>query len=476
VVWVTDFGLAKTEERGLTDTGDLVGTIRYMAPERFRGQCDVRSDVYGLGLTVYELLTLRPAFDDPDRLRLVERIGREEPPPPRALDPRVPRDLETIVLKAIAKEPGRRYQSAVDLEADLRRFLEDRPVRARRSSTAEQAWRWCRRNPVVAGLVGALVLVCAGGFACVTWKWREAEQARQHERRAREEADQRAEQIRRDLEGLQTVYRCLESGDLHTHHGRWRAAAADYSRAVQARPELASPWNERGVFYTRVGLWDLAAADFAESFRLQEPATTYGWARHALFRAYVGDTTGYRAACARMLERFHGSTDVGAWTQIVDACLFWPGAVANPAELPALAERTDGKFLHGAWKFFLLGKAHYRAGHYRQAVGLLRDSLAAEPKWQDRIVNYPVLAMAHHRLGQPHEARQAMDNAARAFEKWMGSLSKLYPDLRSVQSASWVAYQVHYREARLLIEGAAPDDPRLLLLRARGLAAIGKAE
>jgi serine/threonine protein kinase len=475
VVWVTDFGLAKTEEGGLTDTGDLVGTIRYMAPERFRGQCDARADVYSLGLTLYELLVLRPAFDDPDRLRLVERIGQQDPPRPRALEPRVPRDLETIVLKATEKEPARRYSSAQELADDLRRFLEDRPVRARRTSAVEQGWRWCRRNPLVAGLLAALVLVFTGGFAAVSWKWREAEQAREQEGQARREADARAERIRRDLEGLQTVYRCLESADLHAHNGRWAAAEADYTQAVQARPDIASPWNERGVFYTRVGLWDLAAADFAESFRLQEPATSYGWQRHAMMRAYVGDITGYRAACARMLEHFRGSADAGAWTQIVDACLYWPGAVPEPAELLPLAERTDGEFLHGAWKLFLLGEAHYRAGHYRQAVGLLRDSLAADPRWQDRIVNYPVLAMAHHRLGQPREARQALDDAARAYEEWIQSLSKLYPDLRSIQWGGWVGFQVHYREARLLLEGAAPDDPRLQLLRARALAAIGKA-
>ncbi len=169
VVWVTDFGLARTEEAGLTRTGDVVGTIRYMAPERFRGRCDERGDVYGLGLTLYELLTLRRAFEDADRLRLVERIGQQEPPRPRALDPRVPRDLETVVLKAIAKEPARRYPSAQDLADDLRRFLEDRSIRARRALPWERTWRWCRRNPVVAGLTAAvavlLVVIAAGSTA-----------------------------------------------------------------------------------------------------------------------------------------------------------------------------------------------------------------------------------------------------------------------------------------------------------------------
>ena len=112
VVWITDFGLAKASDDGLTQTGDILGTLRYMAPERFRGEGDGRADVYALGLTLYELLTLRPAFDSPDRLQLIEQIKAEEPQRPRALDPRIPRDLETIVLKAIDKDPKDRYPSA----------------------------------------------------------------------------------------------------------------------------------------------------------------------------------------------------------------------------------------------------------------------------------------------------------------------------------------------------------------------------
>src|SRR5207248_10695662 len=114
-------------------------------PERFDGHGDTRSDLYSLGATLYELLALQPAFEDTNRARLVERVQREEPVRPRKLDPKIPRDLETIVLKAMAKEPARRYQTAGELAEDLRRFLADRPVKARRSSAVERAWRWCRR-------------------------------------------------------------------------------------------------------------------------------------------------------------------------------------------------------------------------------------------------------------------------------------------------------------------------------------------
>jgi serine/threonine protein kinase/WD40 repeat protein len=176
-VWVADFGLAKAvtadgpdtpDPRSLTETGDLVGTLRYMAPERFRGECDARGDVYALGVTLYELLTLRPAFDDPDRLRLVGQIARGEPEPLRRLNPAVPRDLDTIVRKATARRPPDRYPTAAAFSDDLGRFLDGRPVRARRASAAELAWRWVRRRPAVAAL-STVVLLLAGAAAGGGW-------------------------------------------------------------------------------------------------------------------------------------------------------------------------------------------------------------------------------------------------------------------------------------------------------------------
>ncbi|MFI5460689.1 MAG: protein kinase [Isosphaerales bacterium] len=158
-VWVTDFGLAKAEGTdALTQTGDIVGTLRYMAPERFQGLADARSDVYALGLTLYEMLALEPAFAAEERARLIDKILHEQPPNPRRLDPRIPRDLETITLKAMAREPSDRYRTASELAEDLRRYLADRPILARRASAFEQARRWCRRNPALAAATGAVAV------------------------------------------------------------------------------------------------------------------------------------------------------------------------------------------------------------------------------------------------------------------------------------------------------------------------------
>ena len=158
-VWVTDFGLAKTDDSQLTRTGDVVGTIRYMSPERFSGQCDAKSDIYSLGMTLYELLTQRSAFESSDRMSLIDSIKHQEPVALRTVDPRIPRDLETIIEKAIAKEPGRRYGSASDLADDLYRFIDGKPIKARRVSTRERVWLWARKRKALAAALAAFALL-----------------------------------------------------------------------------------------------------------------------------------------------------------------------------------------------------------------------------------------------------------------------------------------------------------------------------
>ena len=164
-VWVTDFGLAKLETDALTQTGDIVGTLRYMAPEQFQGVADARSDIFGLGLTLYELCTLKCAFDT-DQATLLSNVHERKITRPTRIDPNIPSDLEIIILKALETEPGRRYQTADDLKEDLARFSAGRPIRARRVSAFERTWMICRRNPLSASLVGciaALLILLAFG-------------------------------------------------------------------------------------------------------------------------------------------------------------------------------------------------------------------------------------------------------------------------------------------------------------------------
>jgi eukaryotic-like serine/threonine-protein kinase len=199
-VWITDFGLAKTEDGDLTNPGDILGTLRYMSPERFQGRCDARADIYALGITLYELLVLRPAFQSSDRAALISEITTSEPARPRSVDPRIPRDLETIVLKAIARDPARRYQTATDLAEDLRRFLAGEPIKARRTSLFERTRLWCRRHKALAGLYLVLFLAAIGSSLAALYLNHLLEESESNRKQmVRAEAD-RTEKLYQSLE------------------------------------------------------------------------------------------------------------------------------------------------------------------------------------------------------------------------------------------------------------------------------------
>lgn len=189
VVWVMDFGLAKAEgAEDLTHSGDVLGTVRYMGPEQFAGQADARTDVYALGLTLYEMVTLRPAFNEVLRHQLIDKIQRKDPPRPTLLEPRIPRDLETILLRATAKDPRDRYSSARLLQDDLAAFLSDRPIAARRMSYWEQGTRWCRRNRAFASLVGLVVSLLIIAVIASSWTAAVLRQERNAANQARDTA------------------------------------------------------------------------------------------------------------------------------------------------------------------------------------------------------------------------------------------------------------------------------------------------
>jgi tetratricopeptide (TPR) repeat protein len=211
-LWVTDFGLARFQGEGsLTATGDLLGTLRYMSPEQAlanRAVVDQRTDVYSLGATLYELLTLQPVFEGTDRQELLRRIAQEEPRRPRALNPAIPADLETIVLKALAKEPQSRYATAGELADDLGRYHEDRPILARRPGPLERSARWARRHVAIVltalPLLALLVLGLTAGIVLVLAKQAEIRRQQDEVERSRAATRRQRDEARRAVNDMYT--------------------------------------------------------------------------------------------------------------------------------------------------------------------------------------------------------------------------------------------------------------------------------
>jgi WD40 repeat protein/predicted Ser/Thr protein kinase len=238
---IADFGLArKVDEPGLTGSGAAVGTPAYMAPEQARGQKDVgpAADVYSLGAVLYELLTGRPPFRAATAVETILQVLERQPQPPRTLNPKVERDLEVICLKCLDKRPGSRYASARALAADLERWLEGKPIRARPVGRAERLWLWSRRKPLLAGLAGmaAMLLMSAvvlAGLALL--RTRDADQAAAKIRQVNRDTRQKEDDRQKAAEA-----RKLEQA----RQARARQRRLDYRAAMKAAGRLA----EKGQF------------------------------------------------------------------------------------------------------------------------------------------------------------------------------------------------------------------------------------
>jgi tetratricopeptide (TPR) repeat protein len=250
---VMDFGLARVagETTGLTQEGILAGTPAYMSPEQAQGseRLDLRSDIYGLGATLYEALTGEVPFRGSPHL-VLQQVVRDEPLPPRQLNDTVPRDLETICQKAMAKERARRYQTAGELADDLRRWQRGQPILARPVGRLARGWRWCRRNRRLTALTAALLLVLLSGLGGVTWQWRraeaQAEDARRHFQQARETVDRYLTAVSEDP--------AIKSGNLEPLRRQLLGMARDYYEAfVHDHAEDPSLQAELGRAYGRLG-------------------------------------------------------------------------------------------------------------------------------------------------------------------------------------------------------------------------------
>jgi serine/threonine protein kinase len=267
---VMDFGLAKRDAGEVTMTvdGEVLGTPAYMSPEQASGQShhvDGRSDVYSLGGILYELLTGELPFRGNQRM-LLHQVLHDEPRAPRSLNDSIPRDLETICLKAMAKEPSRRYQTAQALADDLHRFLSGQPITARPVRRAERAWRWCRRNPVVASLSAAVALVLVSGTIISTYfaadaiaqqrvaneKAAEALASAEQARDAQEQADQNS---RRALASAESESQARAKADQEAERALTEAEKAiRVSQFLAGMFEASAPLRHGGIRFAGLGM------------------------------------------------------------------------------------------------------------------------------------------------------------------------------------------------------------------------------
>jgi WD40 repeat protein/serine/threonine protein kinase len=318
-VWVTDFGLAKaSDSEDLTHTGDVLGTLRYMPPEAFEGKSDARNDVYSLGLTLYELLALRPAFEEKDRNKLIKQVTTGEPTRLDRLDPAVPRDLVTIVHKAIDRDPRQRYASAGELAADLQRLADDEPIKARPLSLAEQLARWCRRYPMVAGLLAAVLLVGAVGFAATLWQLRSA--LANEQEALKQKAIAEMERGRAEAQ-TERARRLLYASDLNVAQQAWEAGNLARARELleRQRPEP--------------GAEDLRGFEWRYFWRL---------CRDESLHTFRGHTFGF-SPDGRTLAS--GSNDGTVWLWDVAARSGITTLMGHNSEVTSVAFTPDGKLL-----------------------------------------------------------------------------------------------------------------------------------
>jgi WD40 repeat protein/tRNA A-37 threonylcarbamoyl transferase component Bud32 len=279
--YVTDFGLAKRlgsklGEASLTQQGMIVGTPSYMAPEQAdaAGGVSTAADVYSLGAILYELLTGRPPFRADTPLDTLVQLREREPASPRSLNRRVNRDLETVCLKCLNKQPHQRYPSATALADDLGRWLTGEPIQARPAGRCERAVKWARRRPALAALIGLLVFVFLAGFAGVSWQWRRAEG---EWRRA-----EREYQNATDLAGAEQ--RTAHARAIALAYAEWRAGNAGLAQQVldECRPELRG-WE-----------WHY----LQRLFRVRQLATLDGHAGEVLAVAFNPDGSRFASASA----------------------------------------------------------------------------------------------------------------------------------------------------------------------------------
>jgi serine/threonine protein kinase len=488
-LWVTDFGLAHMQsETRLTMTGDLVGTLRYMSPEQAlakRVVVDHRTDVYSLGATLYELLTLRPVFGGDDRQELLRQIAFDDPIPPRRLNRAIPAELETIILKALEKDPQERYETAQELADDLRNWLEDRPIQAKRPGLLARAQKWSRRHKPLVRAVGVGLVVAVVALAASTvWAWhkeKQADDARQYADGQRVAAENNAteadKQRRQALENFRKAVKVV-TGLLN------QAVQARIDASSKAQPG-ALPAFESG----RLSLASEAIVVIQELLKGDTPTDPEG--RLLVAQAHEGLGTAHRLRG----EVFEA---VRNYVQARDLC------AQLAAEFPeeALYQLEKVRIHDQIRRLRPYGQALAAAdnGQHQVAANAFRDALKIDQlrgteiegsmALLDKAICGVKLAEALRALGQRQEAEQAYGEAlASCDELAKRPPTEVYPPfvvgwkaraqasrgLLRAENGQLEKAKDDLRQALDLVDGLKPDEQALALNSLRDRARVRSA-
>jgi serine/threonine protein kinase/Flp pilus assembly protein TadD len=455
-VWITDFGLAHCQSQiELTMTGDLLGTMRYMSPEQAlakRVPVDHRTDVYSLGVTLYELVTLERAFNGRDRQEVLQQIAFEEPKSPSRINRAVPRELEVIILKAMAKNPAERFATAQEMADDLRRFLEDKPIRARRPTLVQRARKWARRHPSIVW-AAALVLLMAAGLSVLSslliWSaYRRETQAHNAESAQHVRAQNN---LHRALEVLDDIY--------------LQVAQDRVPRDPQQEQQEHELLKKALTFYQRFA--DENSTDPEVALEVIRANRRVGDIQR-LVGQHAGACKAYEAAMAKAEDLVKE-------------------AGARPDYLLELAvcHNAAGELLRET------GELEPAAEHVRQAIGLVAPLAKATPVPRD---SQAQLARGYHTLGMVLKWRGDRPAAEKQFTKAINLqavLAKEFPKDREYRSelaqmhrnaGRWSylgpgdnnAANEHLGSAIVLLRGLAHDFPAVPLYRQRLAAALSE--